>query len=94
MSSQHIQKNFPGLLHTPAKYEKNPPYGCEAIAKKNANPAESLLSYTNMCAHKNIYIKYFLDFLKIHFESCFFHFVSRGSTLFNVNQSGRGLLLS
>ena len=21
MSSQHIQKNFPGLLHTPAKYE-------------------------------------------------------------------------
>ena len=34
MSSQHIQKNFPGLLHTPAKYEKNPHYGCEAIAKR------------------------------------------------------------
>ena len=34
MSSQHIQKNFPGVLHTPAKYEKNPPYGCEAIAKR------------------------------------------------------------
>ena len=28
-----IKKNFPGLLHTPAKYEKNPPYGCKAIAK-------------------------------------------------------------
>ena len=27
-------ENFPGLLHTPAKYEKNPPYGCEAIAKR------------------------------------------------------------
>ena len=34
MSSQHIQKNFPGLLHTPAKYEKNPPYGWKAIAKR------------------------------------------------------------
>ena len=34
VSSQHIQKNFPGLLHTPAKYEKNLPYGCEAIAKR------------------------------------------------------------
>ena len=34
MSSQYIQKNFPGLLHTPAKYEKNPPNGCEAIAKR------------------------------------------------------------
>ena len=34
MSLQHIQKNFPGLLHTPAKYEKNPPYGCEAITKR------------------------------------------------------------
>ena len=27
-------ENFLGLLHTPAKYEKNPPYGFEAIAKK------------------------------------------------------------
>ena len=34
MSLQGIQKNFPGLLHTPAKYDKNPPYGCEAIAKR------------------------------------------------------------
>ena len=34
MSSQHIQKYFPGLLHTPAKYEKNLPYGCEAIVKR------------------------------------------------------------
>ena len=34
MSSQPIQKNFPGRLHTPAKYEKNPPYDCEAIAKR------------------------------------------------------------
>ena len=34
MSTQIIQKNFPGLLHTPATYEKNPPYGCEAIAKR------------------------------------------------------------
>ena len=28
-------KNFPGLLHTSGKYEKNPPYGCKAIAKRN-----------------------------------------------------------
>ena len=35
MSSQHFQKTFPGLLHTPAKCEKNPPYVCEAIAKRN-----------------------------------------------------------
>ena len=34
-------ENIPGLLHTPAKYEKNPPYGCEAIAKKNADPANT-----------------------------------------------------
>ena len=34
MSSHHIQKNFSGLLHTPATYEKNPPYGCEAIVKR------------------------------------------------------------
>ena len=34
MSSQHIQKNFPGILHTPAKYEKNLPYGCAAMAKR------------------------------------------------------------
>ena len=36
MSSQHIQKNFPGLLllYTPAKYEKNLPYRCEAIVKR------------------------------------------------------------
>ena len=27
-------KFFPGLLHTPTKYEENPPYGCEAIAKR------------------------------------------------------------
>ena len=27
-------ENLPGLLHTPAKYETNPPYGCEAIAKR------------------------------------------------------------
>ena len=29
-----MPKNFPGLLHTSAKYEKNLPYGCEAIAKR------------------------------------------------------------
>ena len=34
MSLQHIQKNFPGLLHTLAKYEKNLPYGCEAYCEK------------------------------------------------------------
>ena len=34
MSFQHIQKNFPGLLHTPATYEKYLPYGCEAIVKR------------------------------------------------------------
>ena len=27
-------ENFLGLPHTPAKYEKNPPYGCEAIGKR------------------------------------------------------------
>ena len=30
----HIQKKFTELLHTPVKYEQNPPYGCEAIAKR------------------------------------------------------------
>ena len=34
-------KNFPGLLHTPAKYEKNPPSACEAIAKKKCRSSES-----------------------------------------------------
>ena len=29
-----FRKKIPGLLHTPAKYEKNPPYGYEAIAKR------------------------------------------------------------
>ena len=41
MSLQHIQKNFPGLLHTPAKYEKNPPYGCKAIAKRKCGSGSS-----------------------------------------------------
>ena len=34
MSWHHIQKFFPGLLHTPIKYEENPLYGCKAIAKR------------------------------------------------------------
>ena len=34
MSLQHIKKNFQRLLHTPAKCEKNPPYGCEALTKR------------------------------------------------------------
>ena len=38
---KHIQKNFPGLLHTPAKYEKNPPYGCEAIVKRKCRSGSS-----------------------------------------------------
>ena len=33
MSLQHIQKNSPGLLHTPAKFEKNPPNGHRVIRK-------------------------------------------------------------
>ena len=41
MSLQHIQKNIPGLLHTPAKYEKNPPYGCEAIVERKCGSGES-----------------------------------------------------
>ena len=37
-------ENFPGLLHTPAKYEKNPPYGYETIAKyKQASLAGRLI---------------------------------------------------
>ena len=46
MSSQHIQKNFPGLLHTTAKYEKNLPYGWEAIAKRKWGSV-SRFSHTN-----------------------------------------------
>ena len=34
-------ENIPGLLHTPAKYEKNPPYGCEAIAKRKCRSGRS-----------------------------------------------------
>ena len=33
MSLQHIQKNSPRLLHTPAKFEKNPPNGHRVIRK-------------------------------------------------------------
>ena len=27
-------EKFPRVLHTPPKYKKNPPYGCEAIEKR------------------------------------------------------------
>ena len=40
-ASQHIQKNFPGLLHTPVKCENNPPYGCESIAKRKCGSGGS-----------------------------------------------------
>ena len=33
MLSHHIQKNSPGLLYIPAKYENSMPYGIGAIAK-------------------------------------------------------------
>ena len=33
MSLQHIQKNSPGLLPKPAKFEKNPPNGYRVIRK-------------------------------------------------------------
>ena len=33
MLSHHIQKNSPGLLYIPAKYEKSAPYSIGAIAK-------------------------------------------------------------
>ena len=33
MSLQHIQKNSPRLLHTPGKFEKNPPNGYRVIRK-------------------------------------------------------------
>ena len=33
MSLQHIKKNSPGLLHTPAKFEKNQPNGHRVIRK-------------------------------------------------------------
>ena len=41
MSSHYIQKKFPRVLHTPAKYEKNLPYDCEAIAKRKCGSGES-----------------------------------------------------
>ena len=47
MSSQHIQKYLPGLLHTPAKYEKNLPYGCKAIAKRNLTLSHIQISITH-----------------------------------------------
>ena len=34
MSLQHIQKNSPGLLHTPAKFEKNLPNGHRVMRKR------------------------------------------------------------
>ena len=34
-------EKFPRLLHTHAKYEKNPPYGCVAIAKKKCGSGRS-----------------------------------------------------
>ena len=33
MLSHHIQKNSPGLLYIPAKYEKSAPYSIGAIAR-------------------------------------------------------------
>ena len=33
--------NFPGLPYTPAKYEKNLPYGCEAIVKRKCRASGS-----------------------------------------------------
>ena len=80
MSLQHIQKNFPGILHTPAKYEKNPPYGCEAIVKrkcrssgsgrvaspiyKQASREERLITSATLILALVIYIKNLRDYTK------------------------------
>ena len=34
MSLQHIHKNSPGILHTPAKFERNPPNGHRVMRKR------------------------------------------------------------
>ena len=52
MSLQHIQKNFPGLLHTPAnmKIINSQIMGAKLLRTENAEPANpgmSLLPYTN-----------------------------------------------
>ena len=39
MSLQHIQKNSPGLLPKPAKFEKNPPNGYRVIRKTKCGAA-------------------------------------------------------
>ena len=39
MSLQHIQKNSPGLLPKPAKFEKNPPSGYRVIRKTKCGAA-------------------------------------------------------
>ena len=66
MLLQHIQKNFPGLLHTPAKYEKNPPYGCESIVKRKCGYGRvasriykqaSLAGRLTISEHKGSYVK-------------------------------------
>ena len=67
MSSQHIQKNFPGLLYTAAKYEKNLPYDCEAITKRKcgsggvASPTYKEVSLTGRLNMVKISNKYFYN---------------------------------
>ena len=52
----HVTSQGYCIVHTPAKYEKNPPYGCKAIAKENADLTESLLPYTNKRPSREAYI--------------------------------------
>ena len=44
-SKWHISNYFPGLLHTPAKFEKNPPNRCGDIAKSKCRALKTI--YTN-----------------------------------------------
>ena len=51
MSLHHIQETSPGLLHTHAKFEKNPPNGDRVMRKRkhaaHGAPEPDILPYTN-----------------------------------------------
>ena len=82
MSLQHIQKNSPGLLPKPAKFEKNPPNGYRVIRKTKCG-AGGAGGARSSPIHKQASLAGRLMIL-LHGESCNF-----STTLPNMADGGK-----